>query len=98
MLDKDWLSTCAPLGILDPTNQTWKALGAGVFVYDDPFIWYVTAYHSIKGNVPIHVLINHSKENQYLVNVESLHKQHKMDWLIDQDNDLAATLFPADPN
>lgn len=100
MLDKEWLSTCAPLGVLDSTNQQWVAHGAGVFVYDNPFIWYVTAYHIIKDNKnsPIHILVNHSKANRYLVDVVALHKQHKIDWLIDPNNDLAATLFPSDPN
>lgn len=100
MLDKYWLSTCAPLGVFDSTTQVWKALGAGVFVYDDPFIWYITAYHLIKdkGNLPIHVLVNHAKANRYLVDIDSLHNQHKIDWLIDNKNDLAATLFPVDPS
>lgn len=98
MLDEDWLSTCAPLGILDASCDQWKAIGAGVFVFDDPFIWYVTANHLIKeaGDESIFVLINHKKVQKSLVNINSLHQQHKLNWLIDEGNDLAATPFPAD--
>lgn len=100
MLDKDLLSTCAPLGTLCSKTNEWRARGAGVFIFDDPFIWYVTAEHltANKESHPIHILINHAKSKQYLVNIDSLHKQHKMDWIVDKKNDLAATLFPADPN
>lgn len=100
MLDEDWLSTCAPLGILDTSFNQWKAIGAGVFVFDDPFIWYVTANHILKeiGDESIFVLVNHKKMQKSLVNISSLHKQHKLNWLIDESNDLAATPFPADTN
>jgi hypothetical protein len=100
MLDNDWLLTCAPLGIFDSKNQSWKALGAGVFIYDEPFIWYVTANHLIASNShsSIQILINHAETGHCLIDMQALHKMHKMEWAIDKKNDLAATLFPSDPN
>src|SRR3984957_13513154 len=97
MLDNDWLATCAPLGAYDSNNHSWKALGSGVFIYDDPFIWYVTANHIIKekSDFPIHILINHAKTKHHLIDIESMHAQNKIDWIIDEQNDIAATLFPS---
>lgn len=96
MLDKDWLLTCAPLGAFDLEKQSWRALGAGVFIYDNPFIWYVTANHIIAENsdTPLLVLINHAKEKRNLIDLGAVQKQYQINWLIDEKNDLAATLFP----
>lgn len=100
MLNKDWLSTCAPLGIFDSNTKAWKAIGAGVFIYDDPYIWYVTALHLIKDKEPFstQVLVNHTNGKHCLVDIGSLHKQHNVNWIIDNNHDLAATLFPSNPN
>lgn len=98
MLDSDWLATCAPLGAYDSKNQAWKALGVGVFIYDEPFIWFITAHHIIKekSDFPIHILINHAKTKHHLINIESMHLQNQIDWIIDEENDIAAALFPSD--
>lgn len=99
MLESHWLLTCAPMGIFDDQNKCWKALGTGVFVYDDPFIWYVTANHFFKNkNLNFSVLIGHKKENKCLVDISALHQKLQIGWLIDEKNDLAATLFPSDEN
>ncbi len=100
MLDNNWLITSAPLGGYDSKNQSWKAFGSGVFIFDKPFIWYVTANHIVKrkSTLPIHVLINHAKTKYHLINIESMHSQNEIDWIVDEENDLAATLFPLNPD
>ncbi len=100
MLEKEWLLTCAPIGILEKTKQSWTPIAAGVFVYDNPFIWYVTSRQQICKNndTPLYVLLRHKTLHQILFDISSMHKQENLDWVFDEQNNIAATLFPADPN
>ena len=100
MLEKEWLLTCAPIGSLEKTKQSWKPIATGVFVYDNPFIWYVTSCQQVFKNngTSLYVLLRHKKLHQILFNLSPMHKQENLDWVFDEENDIAATLFPADPN
>lgn len=100
MLDKDWLATCAPIGTFNPVEKIWRAAGAGVFIYQPPYIWYVTAHHVIdhKQDPSFCVLINHSQGERFLMDIRALHAQHAIHWVIDKENDIAATLFPVAPH
>lgn len=69
-----------------------------MFIFDEPYIWYVTAEHILKESHKVYVYVNHQKTNRYLVDISSLHKQHGIEWVIDEKQDLAATLFPSDPD
>lgn len=100
MFKKEWLLTCAPIGILELSKQAWKAVASGVFIYDNPFIWYVTSYQQICSNrdVSLNVLLRHKKMGQILFDISSIHKQEKIGWVFDEKNNIAATLFPSDPD
>lgn len=96
---KEWLLTCAPIGILEESKQSWKAIASGVFVYDNPFIWYVTSHQKIcNSGISLHILLRHKKMDQIFFDISSVHKQVNIDWIFDQQNNIAATLFPADPD
>src|ERR1700738_2130079 len=99
MLDRNWLLSWAPLGFLESSQQSWTAIGSGVFVYDGTFIWYVTSHHLIgKQNMgPLHILIRHKNGGRVLFDVQAIHRQMGLEWVIDQENGIAATLFPIDP-
>ena len=100
MLEKEWLLTCAPIGSLEKTRQSWKSIATGVFVYDNPFIWYVTSCQQVCKNndTPLYLLLRHKKLHQILFDISPMHKQENLDWVFDEENNIAATLFPADPN
>lgn len=100
MLEKEWLLTCAPIGILESSKQSWKAIASGVFIYDNPFIWYVTSHQQIcnSNDFSLYVLLGHKKKGQILFDISSMHKQENIDWVFDEQNNIAATLFPIDPD
>lgn len=100
MLDKKWLLTSAAIGSFDPLAQAWEGRGAGVFIYDDPFTWYVTAYNLIKNknSKMLSVIVDNNKTKHSLIDIDSLHLQHKLGWIVDDAGDIAATLFPSNPD
>lgn len=100
MLEKEFLQTCAPIGILESSKNSWKAIASGVFIYDNPFIWYVTSRQQIcdNSNISLHVLLGHKKVSHILFPISSMHEKENINWIFDEQNDIAATLFPADPD
>lgn len=99
MLDKEWLFTWAPIGIFKST-QHWKAIASGIFIYDNPFIWYVTSHQQIctSSTNSLYVLLKHKKKGQILFDISSMHKREKIEWIVDEHYNMAATLFPTDPD
>lgn len=100
MPENDWLLTCAPIGTLEISRQFWEVRACGVFIYDNPFIWYATSYQkiSVKDETSLYLLLRHKKETQVLFDITSMHHRENINWLYDEKNDIAITLFPVDPN
>lgn len=98
MLDEPWLATSAPIGYYNSQNKEWRASGAGVFITDGTYIWYVTALHVINDTSNPFVLIKKNDGTLTLVDLKSFHINSGQEWLVDKDNDLAASLFPMQSN
>ena len=98
MLEKEWLLTSAPVGILE-SSKNWKAVAFGVFIYDNPFIWYVTSNVLFNEcETSLHVLLRHKKMDKILFPLTEVLKLENINWIQDKQNKIVATLFPANPD
>lgn len=98
MLNRDWLSAFASIGVLKDSKD-WIPIGAGVFFQTPPVIWIVTANHVIKdaGKHSIAILVGHQTEKIATVNITSIQSKFKFGWIRDEEGDLAASVVPLLP-
>lgn len=68
-----------------------------MFIHDGKFFWYVTCLEVIDCNGPKHLLIRHKDKGHVLLDIEAVHKKAQVEWVLDQNHNLAAALVPADP-
>src|SRR5262249_22810120 len=93
------LNAFAPVGALQSDNL-WAAFGACVFFRKTSSLWMVTANHVVEkvGQQAVTVLVTRaSGEGVIVVEVGKILNHHKLTWLQDRVNDLAAAPMPASP-
>src|SRR5258708_619885 len=99
MLSTESLSAFAPVGVLQSDNL-WAAFGACVFFRKSTVLWVVTANHVVEkvGQQALTVLVTRaSGEGVIVVEVGKILNDHKLTWLQDGVNDLAAAPMPVSP-
>lgn len=98
MLTEEWLSAFVPLGVLDEQNNRWFPMGAGA-LFHTSHLWIVTAKHVIDQIKEGHVaaLVTCSTGNTTVVDLTAINQTHNLDWITDENNDLAASLMPVLP-
>lgn len=95
MLSTEWLETVAPVGRFLPP-EGWAAHGAGVFFHKPPLVWLVTANHVVKsiGEGAVSALVSRAAGGITVVEVGTILAAHKLSWVRDEANDLAAAPMP----
>lgn len=96
MLTAEWLRAFASVGVFKGGND-FVASGAGVFFHHEGLLWILTANHvlGITGKRLLSVLVGQAMGDQpTVVNLGELQGHLGIDWVIDEANDLAASLMP----
>jgi hypothetical protein len=100
MLTREWLKAFAPVGIFKGGDD-FVAAGASVFFQHEGLVWIVTANHVLKtiGEAKnVGVLVGHATgDYPAVVTVGKIQKDLGIDWVIDEVNDIAASLMPLSP-
>lgn len=97
MLDQNWLSTFAGLGVVDAVSGSsarWRPVGACVFISHAGFSWVVTAGHVLDqaGASDLAVRISVGNTVQ-LLGLSDLHRHIGAEWVRDSHHDVAAGLI-----
>ena len=94
MLDEQWLSTFAPVGIIPAAGQ-WQPTGACVFVSRHDVVWLATALHVLpKDDKHFGVLAPVNRTRTLFDLTDILSHGPKVDWLTDAKHDLAVAPMP----
>src|SRR6266446_1646443 len=97
MLTAEWLRAFAPIGVFKGGDE-FIASGASVFYYDEGLLWIITANHVLKiiGELKhVSVLVGQAVgDHPTVVNLGELQGHLGISWVIDDVNDIAASLMP----
>ena len=93
----EWLSAFVPLGRCG--EESWSPAGAGVLIVDSPVIWIVTAKSLVRaaGDQPIAAFLCHG-EGGSIVDLTESQSHHDLHWIEHTDLDIAASMFPVNPD
>jgi len=100
MLSSEWLNAFAPVGFLQAENS-WRAVGAGVFCSKPPLLWLVTANHVVEtvGQDTTSVLVTRSTGDAVtVVEVGRILASRNLPWVRDEASDLAAAPMAVAPD
>ncbi len=97
MLDREWLSTFAPVGLIPAPGQ-WQPTGAGVFIRHHDLVWLATAHHVAPqdgGGFGILAPVNGQPTLFELTEIMA----HTPDasWIADSAHDVAVAPMPTPP-
>lgn len=103
MLNQEWLSTFAALGMVENGEEesvAWRAVGAGVFLSARDMMWVATAGHVMPDeDAPRAALRLDVDGSPKLVPLGSIQRGIPgLKWIRDDSNDLAVALLPRLPN
>lgn len=92
----DWLGAFVPLGVA--RDRSWLPLGAGVLLVDAPVVWLLTARSVLTaaGDQRLAAFVSEQRGGLVL-DLTTGRRGSPLDWLIDEEHDLAACLVPVDP-
>lgn len=91
------LKSCVPLG--HRTDVAWTPLGAGVLLFERPFVWVVTAKSVLAeaGESPVFAWVSEDKGGT-VVDLSAGLREAGLAWVEHSTLDLAISLFPIDPS
>jgi hypothetical protein len=98
MLDREWLKTFAPFGIIQPSGQ-WLPTGACVFVDYGGVAWCITAGHIFGRAVdtPVGCLVPIDGQLTVVALSDVYQKMSGIGWILEPASDLAVGPMPMQP-
>src|SRR4051794_28957064 len=100
MLPREWLNAFVPIGLLQ-NGSAWRPIGAGVLVFNDPFVWLVTANHVIPAKTGDHVgvfVTDKKEQKRVCIDLTHVHQPVGLSWIREATRDVAACLMPVAPD